>query len=92
MLAPTSAHPQYATWRPGLALAPGEGTPLTEDPTLRWHPSLAGLAELYGEGRTTVPGLLIDLRVSGAELIPPATAMMKAMIAASNIQRLLQYS
>ena len=54
MLAPTGAHPQYATWRPGLALAPGEGTPLTEDPTLRWHPSLAGLAELYGEGKVTV--------------------------------------
>jgi uncharacterized protein (DUF1501 family) len=54
MLAPTGAHPQYASWRPGLALAPGQGTPVTEDPSLRWHPSLAGLAELYGEGKVTV--------------------------------------
>ncbi len=54
MLAPTSAHPQYAAWRPGLALPDGQGTPLTEDPSLRWHPSLGGLAELYGEGKVSV--------------------------------------
>src|ERR671934_160709 len=54
MLAPTSAHPQYASWRPSLALAAGQGTPLAEDPSLRWHPSLAGLAELYGEGKVSV--------------------------------------
>jgi uncharacterized protein (DUF1501 family) len=54
MLAPTSAHPQYAANRPTLALPAAEGTPLTEDPSLRWHPSFAGLAELYGEGKVTV--------------------------------------
>ena len=54
MLAPTSAHPRYAAWRPTLALPDGQGTPLTEDPSLRWHPSLGGLAELYGEGKVSV--------------------------------------
>jgi uncharacterized protein (DUF1501 family) len=54
MLAPTSAHPQYAAWRPTLALADGLGTPLAEDPSLRWHPALGGLAELYGEGKVSV--------------------------------------
>ena len=54
LLAPTSAHPQYASRRPSLALPAGQGTPLSEDPTLRWHPSLAGLAELYGEGKVSV--------------------------------------
>jgi uncharacterized protein (DUF1501 family) len=54
LLAPTSAHPQYASRRPTLALPDGQGTPLTEDPTLRFHPSLAGVAELYGEGKVSV--------------------------------------
>ena len=54
MLAPTSAHPRYAERRPTLALAEGLGTPLAEDPSLRWHPSLAGLAELHGEGKVSV--------------------------------------
>jgi uncharacterized protein (DUF1501 family) len=54
LLAPTSAHPQYAQSRPTLALPAGQGTPLTEDPTLRFHPSLAGVAELYGEGKVSV--------------------------------------
>ncbi len=54
LLAPTSAHPQYASARPTLALPAGQGTPLTEDPTLRFHPSLAGIAERYGEGTVTV--------------------------------------
>ena len=54
MLAPTTAHPRYAAWRPTLALGDGQGTPLTEDPSLRWHPSLGGLAELYGEGKVSV--------------------------------------
>jgi uncharacterized protein (DUF1501 family) len=54
LLAPTSAHPQYASARPTLALPAGQGTPLAEDPTLRFHPSLAGIAELYGEGKVTV--------------------------------------
>src|SRR5262245_52067634 len=54
LLAPTSPPPQYASWRPGVALPAGQGTPLTEDPSLRWHPSLAGVAELYGEGKVSV--------------------------------------
>jgi uncharacterized protein (DUF1501 family) len=54
LLAPTSAHPQYAQWRPTLALPAGQGTPLAEDPTLRFHPSLAGVAELYGEGKVSI--------------------------------------
>jgi len=54
MLAPTSAHPRYAALRPTLALPDGQGTPLSEDPSLRWHPSLAGVAELYGEGKVSV--------------------------------------
>jgi uncharacterized protein (DUF1501 family) len=54
LLAPTSAHPQYAQWRPTLALPAGQGTPLAEDPSLRFHPSLGGVAELYGEGKVTV--------------------------------------
>jgi uncharacterized protein (DUF1501 family) len=54
MLAPTSAHPQYAQWRPFLALPGGQGTPLAEDATLRFHPALAGVAELYGEGKVSV--------------------------------------
>jgi uncharacterized protein (DUF1501 family) len=54
MLAPTSAHPQYAQWRPTLRLPAGQGTPLAEDPTLRFHPALAGVAELYGEGKVSV--------------------------------------
>ena len=54
MLAPTGAHPQYAASRPTLALPDGQGTPFTEDSSLRWHPSFGGLAELYGEGKVTV--------------------------------------
>ena len=54
LLAPTSAHPQYAQWRPTLALPAGQGTPLAEDPSLRFHPSLDGVAELYGEGKVSV--------------------------------------
>ena len=55
MLAPKpSAHPAYATLRPGLGLAEGEGTEFAGDSSLRWHPSLAGLATLHGEGKVTV--------------------------------------
>jgi uncharacterized protein (DUF1501 family) len=54
MLAPTGAHPKYSAARPNLALPDGQGTPLDEDSSLRWHPSLAGLAELYGEGKVSV--------------------------------------
>ena len=51
LLAPTSAHPQYASWRPTLALAGGAGHAVHRGPALRWHPSLAGLAELTARAR-----------------------------------------
>jgi uncharacterized protein (DUF1501 family) len=50
--------PLYQRYRPTLALKPDAGTPFAEDPRLRWHPSLAGLATLHGEGKLTVlPGV-----------------------------------
>ena len=55
MLAPLGDS-RYATLRPTLKL-PDSGNALdvfTEDSRLRWHPSFAGLAELYGEGKVTV--------------------------------------
>ena len=52
MLAPTG-DPRYSQLRPNLALAPDAGTEFTEDPTLRWHPSAAGLATLHGEGKVS---------------------------------------
>ena len=45
---------QYAGLRPHLALAPEAGTPFAEDTHLHWHPSLAPLAELHGEGKVSV--------------------------------------
>ena len=50
--------PLYRKLRPRLALPASAGTPFAEDPTLRWHPSLTGLATLHGEGKVTVlPGV-----------------------------------
>ncbi len=54
LLAPDQRPPAVRAWRPTLALPAGQGTPLTEDPSLRFHPSLDGIAELYGEGKVTV--------------------------------------
>ena len=56
LLAPTSAHPQYAQLAARRSRCPqAQGTPLAEDPSLRWHPvARAALAELYGEGKVTV--------------------------------------
>ena len=55
LLAPDlSAHPRYAQLRPNLKLADGQGTPFSEDPGLRWHPSAAALATLHGEGKVSV--------------------------------------
>ena len=55
MLAPKQAsHPQYATLRPDLGLAEGQGADVRLDTTLRWHPSLAGLAELDAEQKVDV--------------------------------------
>jgi uncharacterized protein (DUF1501 family) len=52
VLAPTG-DPRYAQLRPNLALAPDAGTEFSEDPTLRWHPSAAGLATLHEEGKVS---------------------------------------
>jgi uncharacterized protein (DUF1501 family) len=51
MLFPGS-DPLYAKLRPSLALSGGEA--FSEDPRLSWHPSLAPLAQLHGEGKVTV--------------------------------------
>ena len=53
LLAPTG-HSRYASLRPTLAMAADQGTPFAEDPSLRWHPSVASLATLHGEGKVTV--------------------------------------
>ena len=45
---------QYTALRPSLAVAPEAGLPFAEDTSLHWHPSLAPLAELHGEGKVTV--------------------------------------
>jgi uncharacterized protein (DUF1501 family) len=50
--------PLYRKLRPRLALPASAGLPFAEDPRLRWHPSLAGLAQLHGEGKVAVlPGV-----------------------------------
>jgi len=57
MLAPTG-DPLYERLRPKLALPGSAGTAFAEDSRLRWHPSLAPLATLHGEGKVTVlPGV-----------------------------------
>jgi uncharacterized protein (DUF1501 family) len=50
--------PLYRKLRPRLALPASAGLPFAEDPRLRWHPSLGGLAQLHGEGKVAVmPGI-----------------------------------
>ena len=49
-----AGHPQYNSLRPQLALPASAGQPFAEDTSLRWHPSLAPLTELHGEGKVTV--------------------------------------
>ncbi len=44
--------PLYAKYRTALAVT--GGTPFTEDPRLMWHPALAPIAQLHGEGKVTV--------------------------------------
>jgi uncharacterized protein (DUF1501 family) len=57
LLAP-SEDPLYRKLRPSLALAPGAGTPFSEDTRLSWHPSAAPLATLHNAGKVTVfPGI-----------------------------------
>jgi uncharacterized protein (DUF1501 family) len=46
--------PLYRQYRPTLALPASSGSPFAEDPRLRWHPSLASLAQLHGEGKVSV--------------------------------------
>jgi uncharacterized protein (DUF1501 family) len=46
--------PLYRRLRPRLALPASAGLPFSEDARLRWHPSLAGLAQLHGEGKVAV--------------------------------------
>ena len=57
LLAPTT-DPLYQKLRPSLAVAPTAGTPFTEDPRLRWHPSAASFSNLHDAGQVTVfPGI-----------------------------------
>jgi uncharacterized protein (DUF1501 family) len=46
--------PNYRKLRPKLALAESAGPVFTEDNRLHWHPSLASLATLHGEGKVAV--------------------------------------
>ena len=53
--------PLYRKLRPQLALAADQGVPFGEDKRLHWHPSLAPLATLHGEGKVSVmPGIGYD--------------------------------
>jgi uncharacterized protein (DUF1501 family) len=57
VLAPTE-DPTYHKLRPTLAVAPGSGTPFSEDPRLSWSPAAAGFAGLHDAGKLTVlPGI-----------------------------------
>ena len=50
--------PLYRKLRPRLALPASAGLPFAEDDRLRWHPSLAALAQLHAEGKVAVmPGV-----------------------------------
>ena len=50
--------PLYRRLRPRLALPASAGAAFAEDERLRWHPSLAPLATLHGEGKVSVlPGV-----------------------------------
>ena len=44
---------KYKELRPVLGLEEGYGRTFTEDPSLMWHPSATGLAELHEEGKVT---------------------------------------
>ena len=46
--------PLYAQSRPTLKLDPAAATAFAEDARLFWHPSLAPIAQLYGEGKVSV--------------------------------------
>jgi uncharacterized protein (DUF1501 family) len=46
--------PTYAKLRPTLALPGSAGPGFAEDTRLHWHPSLAPIAKLHGEGKVAV--------------------------------------
>jgi uncharacterized protein (DUF1501 family) len=46
--------PTYAKLRPTLALPGSAGPAFAEDTRLHWHPSLAPIAKLHGEGKVAV--------------------------------------
>ena len=53
-----NGEPLYRRLRPRLALPASAGLPFAEDDRLRWHPSLAALAQLHAEGKVAVmPGV-----------------------------------
>lgn len=57
LLAPVN-DPTYMRLRPILKLDPSQGTPLSGDGRLRWHPAAAGLATLDAERKVaTAPGI-----------------------------------
>jgi hypothetical protein len=48
----------YQQLRPTLAVPISAGTPFTEDPRLRWHPSATSFAQLHNAGKVIVlPGI-----------------------------------
>jgi uncharacterized protein (DUF1501 family) len=48
----------YQQLRPTLAVPITAGTPFTEDPSLRWHPSATSFAQLHNAGKVIVlPGI-----------------------------------
>ena len=56
-LAPVN-DPIYHSLRPTLALSEGQGTPLSDDPRLNWHPAAQPFADLHAQGKVTVfPGI-----------------------------------
>jgi len=57
LLAP-AGDPLYEQLRPTLAVAPGSGPTLPEDPSLTWHPSALSFAQLHSAGKVAViPGI-----------------------------------
>jgi uncharacterized protein (DUF1501 family) len=49
-----AGEPQYAKYRPTLALAANAGPVFSDDPRLRWNPLAAPLAQLHSEGKLSV--------------------------------------
>jgi uncharacterized protein (DUF1501 family) len=52
VLAPVG-DPRYASLRPTLKQAEGDGPAFGEDPSLQWHPGAASLATLHDEGKVS---------------------------------------